>query len=123
MTQGIITRAFYPGSSIIQLCEWVGSLQLVPEHYKLVSPVSGKLLLPEDRVDDASKCILNMIECDKPLQLLLVLMESFLAQHPHAHVLHGETDEGLQDQGESTSVEENPPHESMWYVSDIVNII
>ena len=70
MTQGIITRAFYPGSSIIQLYDWVGSLQLVPEHYKLASPISGKHWLPEDRVDDASKSILNMIECDEPLQLL-----------------------------------------------------
>ena len=124
MTQGIITRAFYPGSSIIQLYDWVGSLHLVPEHYKLVSPISGKLWLPEDRVDDASKSILNMIECDEPLQLLAddngvntagfsMLNETLpCATPPRPHVLHGETDEALQDQGESTSVEENPPHSS-----------
>ena len=70
MTQGTITRAFYPGSRIIQLYDWVGSLQLVPEHYKFASPISGKLWLPEDRVEDVSKCILNMIDCDEPLQLL-----------------------------------------------------
>ena len=132
--QGIITRAFYPGSSIIQLYDWVGSLQLAPEHYQLVSSISGKLWLPEDRVDDTSKCILNMIECDEPLQLLAddngvntagfsMLNETLpWATPPRPHVLHGETDKALQDLGESTSVEENPPHESMWYVSDIVII-
>ena len=70
ITQGVVTRAFYSTSSLMQLYDWVGSLQLVPENFKLVSPITGKIWLPEDKVTDASKCILNMIECDEPISLL-----------------------------------------------------
>ena len=70
ITQGVVTRAFYPTSSLMQLYDWVGSLQLDPENFKLVSPIMGKIWLPETKVTDASKCILNMIKCDEPISLL-----------------------------------------------------
>jgi hypothetical protein len=70
ITEGVVTRAFYATTSMIQLYDWVGSLQLVPEHFKLVSPITGKVWLPEDRVSEASRWILNMIECDEPISLL-----------------------------------------------------
>ena len=38
--------------------------------FKLVSPITGKIWLPEDKVTDASKCILTIIECDEPISLL-----------------------------------------------------
>lgn len=59
LTQGVVTRAFYPNASMIQLYDWVGSLELVPEYFKLVSPITRMIWLPEHRVAEPSRCILN----------------------------------------------------------------
>ena len=127
ITQGVITRSFYPGSSIMQLYDWVGSLQLVPEYFKLVSPISGKVWLPEHTVDEASKCILNMIECNEPLSLLAedsavntagFLMLDETLREEELTLPGGETGETIHEDNKNSNVEEKS-FDNLRYVSNV----
>ena len=57
-------------TSLAQVYDWVGSLQLVPEYFRLVSPISGKVLLPENSITEAAECVLNMCETEEALSLV-----------------------------------------------------
>ena len=70
LTLGTVSRMFLKNSTMNQVYDWVGSLHLVPEHFKLVYPVSGQVLLPESPVTAAERCVLNMTECDEAISLL-----------------------------------------------------
>lgn len=70
LTLGMISRMFLKNSTMNQVYDWVGSLSLLPEHFRLVYPVSGEIMLPEKPVVEAANCVLCMNECEEPLSLV-----------------------------------------------------
>lgn len=71
VTLGVVSRMFLKNTTTMtQVYDWIGSLQLVPEYFKLVSPISGDILLPENQVTEAAKCVLNMCETEDPISLV-----------------------------------------------------
>ena len=67
---GTISRMFPQNSTMNQVYDWVGSLNLIPEHFRLVYPVSREILLPEMAVIECANCVLNMSECEGPISLV-----------------------------------------------------
>lgn len=70
LTLGTVSRMFLTNSTMNQVYDWVGSLNLLPEHFRLVFPVSGAIVLPEMPIVEAANCVLNMSECEEPLSLV-----------------------------------------------------
>ena len=71
VAQGVVSRMFLKRTTTMaQVYDWIGSLQLVPEYFQLLSPVSGLVLLPEEPVTHAANCVLNMCEVEDPLSLV-----------------------------------------------------
>ncbi|CAB4000392.1 Hypothetical predicted protein [Paramuricea clavata] len=71
VTLGIVSRIFLENAtSLAQIYDWIGSLQLVLEYFRLVSPISGKVLLPENPITNAAKFVLNMCETEDALSLV-----------------------------------------------------
>ena len=67
---GTISIMFPQNSTMNQVYDWVGSLNLIPEHFRLVYPVSREILLPEMAVIECANCVLNMSECEEPISLV-----------------------------------------------------
>ena len=70
LSLGVVSRMFPNNMTMAQVYDWIGSLQLVPEYFRLVYPVSEHVLLPENPVTEAAKCLLNMCESEEPLSLI-----------------------------------------------------
>ena len=70
LTLGTISRMFLKNSTMNQVYDWVGSLSLLPEYFRLVYPVSGEIVLPEKPVVEAANYVLCMNECEEPLSLV-----------------------------------------------------
>ena len=104
----------------------MGSLQLVPENFKLVSPIRGKVWLPEDKVTDASQCILNMIECDEPISLLSDDHDvnaagfAYLNETPTGLLASDQSRELPAEEEEDDS--ENKSMDDSWYVLPLYSI-
>ena len=70
LTPGTISRIFLKNSTMNQVYDWVGSLSLLPEYFRLVYPVSGEIVLTKKPVVEAANCVLCMNECEDPLSLV-----------------------------------------------------
>lgn len=70
ITRGVVSRMFFKNATLAQVYDWVGSIQIVPEYFRLTTPISGKLLLPENPITEAAKCVLNMCETEDALSLV-----------------------------------------------------
>ena len=70
LTIGTISRMFLKNSTMNQVYDWVGSLSLLLEYFRLVYPVSGEIVLPEKPVVEAANYVLCMNECEEPLSLV-----------------------------------------------------
>ena len=66
---GKISRAFHHCSSMTAVYDWVGSLSLTPEHFRLCL-FDGKCLLPLEPVKVAQRTMLYMSECGNVPNLL-----------------------------------------------------
>ena len=70
LSLGSVSRMFLKNSTMNQVYDWVGSLSLLPEHFRLVYPLSGEVVLPERPVTEAANCVLCMNESEEPLSLV-----------------------------------------------------
>ena len=66
---GIISRAFHQCSSMTPVYDWMGSLSLMPEHFRPCL-FDGKCLLPSEPVQVAQRTMLYMSECENVPNLL-----------------------------------------------------
>jgi hypothetical protein len=67
---GTVSRMFPTNSTMNQVYDWIGSLNLLPEYFRLIYPVSGEILLPEMVVKECANCVLNMSQCEEPISLV-----------------------------------------------------
>ena len=67
---GLISRRFHVFSTMAAVYDWVGSLCLTPEQFRLCG-FDGKCLLPSSSVQVAERTMLYMSECDNAPNLLV----------------------------------------------------
>lgn len=67
---GLISRRFHVFSTMAAVYDWVGSLCLTPEQFRLCG-FDGKCLLPSSSVQVAARTMLYMSECDNAPNLLV----------------------------------------------------
>jgi len=67
ISHGTVKRFFHPSEHFSAVYNWIGSLELSPEHFSLcIKP--GEVISPEDYVQNYHSRVLFMMELQKPLE-------------------------------------------------------
>ena len=66
---GVQTRPFSPGTKMLGVYDWIGSLSSFPEHFSLVKVFPRETIYPEVDVSDCASTTLCMISQDTPIPL------------------------------------------------------